>query len=374
MAGDSESKIKVVQLSSAHPSFDTRIFYKICTSLVKAGYQVDLVIQHEKNEVKNGVNIIALPKAEKKSDRVFKIIPRLLLKALKYPRNTVIHFHDPELIPIGIILKLTGKKVIYDVHEDVPKDILGKEWIPQIFRVLISKAMKLLERISLLLFDNIIVVTSEIEKRFKSNKTTLLQNFPIIHTNSDITLGDDITDPTYIFYLGDITIIRGLREVIKALEIVNKKRKVTLILGGKFSPNSLEGVLKNEPGWKYVDFIGWINRKRMEEVASKCSIGIVTFHPVPNHIEAQPNKLFEYMYLGLPVIASNFPLWKEIIQDAGILVNPLDPQEIADSILWFTENPVERKKMGERGRCLVLEKYNWEEEEKKLINLYKELV
>ena len=139
---------QVVQLSSVHPSKDTRIFYKMCKSLVKAGYDVDLIIQHPKDETRDGVNIKALPIANNKTDRIFKIIPQLIKKAFSYPKKTIFQFHDPELIPVGLLLKVFGNKVIYDVHEDVPKDLLTKEWIPKSLRKILSGTIKFIERCS----------------------------------------------------------------------------------------------------------------------------------------------------------------------------------------------------------------------------------
>ena len=104
--------------------------------------------------------------------------------------------------------------------------------------------------------------------------------------------------------------------------------------------------------------------------------GIVTFHPLPNHIDAQPNKMFEYMSAGLPIITSNFPLWKEIVEgnNCGICINPLEPKEIAQAIEYIITHPKEAEQMGQNGKKAVLEKYNWGVEEKKLFEIYKELI
>ncbi len=363
---------KIVQLSSVHQSNDTRIFHKICKSLVAHGFDLDLIIQHPNDEVIDGINMIALPIAENKRDRVFKIIPRLFSKAIKYPRKTIFHLHDPELILVGYILKVLGYKVIYDVHEDVPKSIMTKEWVPIYIRKFIAFVASRFEKLALYLFDNIIVVTESIEQRFISDKTKLIQNFPIL---TDIVSLSKSNQQDSIFYLGDITLVRGLKEVVQAVDILNRSHKVKFILGGRFNPKTLEDDLKLESGWKYTEFVGWVGKEEFMEYAERSYVGVVTFHPIPNHVEAQPNKLFEYMHAGLPVIASNFPLWGEIVEKnkCGLLVNPLDPSEISKAISWIIDNPKEAQKMGENGRRAVLEKYNWANEEKKLIKLYNNL-
>jgi glycosyltransferase involved in cell wall biosynthesis len=93
---------------------------------------------------------------------------------------------------------------------------------------------------------------------------------------------------------------------------------------------------------------------------------------MPNHIDAQPNKMFEYMSAGLPLIASDFPLWREIVEgnDCGVCVDPADPAAIAEAIDRLVENPDLARRMGENGQRAVHERYNWAIEEKKLLALY----
>lgn len=365
---------KIVQLSSVHPSFDTRIFHKICKSLVDNGYSVDLIIQHPKDEVVEGVQIKALPLAERKSDRIKKILPEVLRKCREYPKGTIFHFHDPELIPISFFLKIKGFKVIYDIHEDVPKDIIGKDWIPSVFKKVLSVSVNTLEQFAKRTFDHIIVVTPAIEKRFKSANTTLIQNFPIVR--EELPEIHSRRNKNNAFYAGDITQVRGITEIVEAIGIVSRSSDFRLHLAGKFSPPELGAALKEMDEWKNVQFHGWINREIFQKLAADSIAGLVTFHPIPNHIDAQPNKLFEYMLEGLPVIASDFPLWREIIQEAncGILVDPMNPKQIANALQWLLDHPEEAKIMGKNGRKAVLENYSWANEEKKLLNLYENLM
>lgn len=116
-----------------------------------------------------------------------------------------------------------------------------------------------------------------------------------------------------------------------------------LQMGGTFAPKPLEAEVRALAGWSRVDFHGWVGREDVREILSRVRAGLVLFHPMPNHVRAQPNKLFEYMAAGLPVIASDFPLWREIVEGAGcgLLVDPKDPQAIAEAMQWILDHPEE---------------------------------
>jgi len=123
-----------------------------------------------------------------------------------------------------------------------------------------------------------------------------------------------------------------------------------------------------------MDAQGFVSRKDVAKLMGDSRMGLVLFHPAPNHIAAQPNKLFEYMSAGIPVIASDFPLWRQIVESSncGLLVDPLNPQSIADAICWLIEHPKEAEEMGRCGREAVEREYNWGHEEAKLLSFYRD--
>ena len=108
---------------------------------------------------------------------------------------------------------------------------------------------------------------------------------------------------------------------------------------------------------------------------AKSKAGVVFFYPLPNHIDAQPNKMFEYMSAGLPIITSNFLFWREIVEgnECGLCVDPLNPKAIGEAIQYLIDNPAQAERMGGNGRKAVEGKFNWPVEEEKLLALYKEL-
>ncbi len=149
-----------------------------------------------------------------------------------------------------------------------------------------------------------------------------------------------------------------------------------LAWAGSFVPASFEMRLRSRPGWGMIDYRGKLDRLAVANLLGASRAGLVVFHPAPNHMEAQPNKLFEYMAAGLPVVASDFPLWKSIVSETrcGLLVDPRDPAAIAKAILWILEHPREAEAMGRRGQAAVARTYSWESEAKKLVTFYAKLL
>jgi glycosyltransferase involved in cell wall biosynthesis len=364
--------IIICHLTSVHKRYDTRIFIKECKSLSKY-YEVNLVVADGKgDEIKNGINIYDVGKLDGRLNRMFKTTRMIFKKAVELNCD-IYHLHDPELIPIGLKLKKLGKKVIFDAHEDFPKQLLGKSYLNKSFLKILSKAFGVFEKYACKKFDYIVTATQFIRDKFlKININSInINNFPILSE-----LSNKISQKTRkkeVCYIGDLTLNRGIKEIVKAMEYT---KNITLNLGGSFSEKDIENKVKNLKGWTKVKELGFLNRDGVAKVLANSKAGLVTLYPIINYQDALPVKMFEYMSAGLPVIASNFSLWETIIEgnNCGICVNPLDPKEIAKAIEYIMENPVEAGKMGKNGRKTVEEKYNWTKEENKLLEIYNQLI
>lgn len=363
--------MKVCHITSAHPDKDVRIFYKECTSLVKAGFDVSLVIPNAKSRIENGVNIIGVEsKYSSRKERMTKTVDDVVFTALKVDAE-IYHIHDPELLKKVKHIKKLGKKVIYDAHEDLPRQILSKTWIAKPVRKIISIVTEKYENHIAKKCNAIVAATPFIRDRFlKLNPHTIdVNNYPILdELLSDYNYEGKVENS--ICYVGGITKTRGLIELVKSLGSTDVK----LVLAGSVEQNFQEE-LKKLDSWKSVDYRGFLNRNEIKNLYKNSKIGMVTLHPIINYIDSLPIKMFEYMAAGLPVIASNFPLWKSIVEDnnCGICVNPLNPNEIGNAINKILQEPTLAKEMGLNGKKLVKGKYNWKNEELKLVELYKKL-
>ncbi|MFQ6558119.1 glycosyltransferase family 4 protein [Pseudomonas sp. Lb2C1-1] len=364
--------MKVAHLTSAHPRDDMRIFHKECCSLVAAGYDVSLVVADGKGaETKKNIRIVDVGKASGRLGRVF-YTTRKVFKAALAENAAIYHIHDPELIPCGVKLVKAGKVVIFDSHEDVPSQLLAKPYFNKVVARIVSRLFSFYEQWACKKFNAIVAATPFIEEKFlKINPLSVsVNNFPILSEFSFVDSNPSVRDGKEICYVGGISVIRGIYEIVSSMQFV--KSDVKLLLGGKFSERDVEVKTKSLPGWDRVQDLGWLDRESIANTLARSSAGLVTLHPVINYLDALPVKMFEYMCAGLPVIASDFPLWREIIESSkcGVCVDPLDPSKIAEAIDYIVSNPTIAAEMGANGRAAVLSRYNWGVEEKKLLDLY----
>ena len=365
----------IVHLTSAHPRNDIRIYHKELVSLSKK-FKCSLIVADglgsHVNE--NKINIIDIGKPNSRLDRMKNSPKRILQSALKLDAD-LYHLHDPELLQIAIGLKKAGKIVIFDAHEDLPKQVLSRPYLNKLNAHIIAFIVKYYEKFVCSKLDAIVTATPSIQEKFSkfSKKTVDINNYPLLGELETVeknwsNIGFDIA------YVGGVSKIRGVEEVVKSLEFTHSNVRLNLV--GKFNEKITHENTKHLDGWHKVIEHGQLSRTEVKKILEKSIAGIVTFLPVPNHIDAQPNKMFEYMSAGIPVIGSNYPLWKSIIEgnNCGICVDPEKPQEIAKAIDRLTSDKKLSEEMGKNGIKAVNEKYNWSIEEAKLFKLYEELL
>lgn len=354
---------KVCHVSSAHQSHDIRIFVKECRSLAAVGHEVYFVV-HGKSEELDGVHIVGLGDAPASRRERMISSARTACKTAAELHADVYHLHDPELLPYANKLKRLGAKVVFDSHEDVAGQIMEKDWIPLFLRRLVSRAYHSYESYVVRSLDAVVTATPHIAEQFKNRAKLVVavNNFPVL---DDIVFQErSFTErPRTVCFTGRVSDIRGGLVMLKAMEGVDG----TLAIAGPCETDlslALEG--------SSIEYLGTLPHERVNGIYAGSRAGVILYQPAENHCESQPNKLFEYMAAGLPVIASNFPLWREVVEGSGcgICVPPYDAESAGEAIASLIGDPERAQRMGRRGRKAVEERYNWEREKEALIDLY----
>lgn len=365
---------KICHLTSVHPRYDARIFFKECGSLAGAGYRIYLLVADGKgDELCHGIRIIDMGVPAGRLDRMLKITRKMFDQALDLDCE-VYHLHDPELLPMGRKLRRLNKKVIFDSHEDIPAQIVAKTYLYKPLRWLLAYMYQGYSRHILRDMNAIVAATPHIRERMTglNSNITDIRNYPL-PAEPALEKRKQDKQNLHVCYIGSVSEIRGIKEIVAAMDIVQSG--IRLHLGGLFVDNRLKLEVANMPGWDRIEEHGWLDRQGILQVMDQSFAGLVTLHPAPNYLEALSTKMFEYMSAGIPVIASDFPLWRRIIQEnqCGVCVNPLDPRAIAQAIDYLAEHPVQAREMGERGQKAVRQKYTWQSEKQKLLTLYSKL-
>lgn len=366
------ARARVAHLTSVHPATDVRILRE-CIELRDAGYDVTIVGRHDRDTTVQGVRIRAIAAPANRKERLRVTIPSVLREARKLKAD-IYHFHDPELIFVGMALERLGARVVYDVHEDVPRQVLSKEWLPPATRRPISHAIDAVHRLTANAFSGIVCAWPNIAEHLRHRNMTVVQNYPnrdefAIAPADFIPMRDRANT---VLYCGGLTAARGVREMVQAAEDPLLPADTRLVLGGLFDDPALQAEIADSSRHPRVHYAGYLDRPSYRRLLATARIGVSLCHPTPAYVDTLSTKVFEYLSAGLPVILSDFPRWRAIVDEyeCGIAVDPLDTRAIARAMHDLLADPERAEAMGRRGRRAIEDRCNWSTEAQKLRALY----
>jgi glycosyltransferase involved in cell wall biosynthesis len=285
-------------------------------------------------------------------------------------RPHIVHIFVAELLPLAFVFRWLGAEVIYEVQENLYKKIPLKSynqgWLfERLFRYFDQKARRAFKFIFT-------------EDAYLDEYQNLEKSYAVIHNFASPELLSipfpipDFQHPAF-FYAGVISYERAFDTMLKALAIVKKNYPaVCLRLFGhlRVSEKNLYESLYYQAVKENLIFYGYLPQKEVFGYTKDALAGIALLKPVGDYADSYPTKLFDYMALGLPVITSDLPLLRAVVEpeSCGFCVSPYDAEALAERMIWMIEHPEQVRAMGVEGRRAVLEKYHWEQS--KLIDIY----
>jgi len=378
---------RICIISTVHTAFDNRIFHREARSLRRAGYQVTLIAQHpqRRSEVE-GIQVLGLKPVRRRWQRLLRII-----QALRWARKLradCYHLHDPELLPLGWWLHWAEKKmVIYDVHEHYPDAVLEKQWIPAGMRRVFSGLFDRLERALAREFDGVIAADHTIQERFQPSRHHLITvfNFPRRDFFEGPASGEvepPFRRPQQLIYVGAISGARGLWVMLEMLEILLQQEEldIGLWLIGKFGYPAEEKrfrqrLMDNRQLAERVFSPGIIPYHQVPAYLFRADIGLAPLQPIPKYQKNIPTKLFEYMAAGLPTVGSDLKPIRRYLEasGSGLVAEAAQPRAHAEKVLQLLRSPELQRTLSENGKQAFRQQYNWDREEKKLLDFYQQL-
>lgn len=321
---------KVVHITTVHHPLDPRIYYKQCQSLQKAGYNVTLIAPSS-SDLK-GENTVPVITLKKYKNRFISMVlsPLEAYKKAKQLNADYYHFHDPELLPAAWLLKKRYNTVVYDIHEDYETGIVTRDYLTKPLRVVISKIYKLTEK---LFSKNMKLVLAEKYYKEKYPTGTCILNYPLLNEkliNREWVPGDT---ENKLLYTGNVTTDRGALTHAAPPAI---DENISVYFYGRCPEWLAEQMLEKAGEKRKRLYIEGINRYVPKEeiddsyISEKWLAGLALFPPSEHYKKKELTKFFEYMTAGIPIICSDFRVWKNFIEKyhCGIAVDPYNEEEI----------------------------------------------
>lgn len=370
--------MKVCHITSVHQSTDPRIFQKECISLAEAGYEVTLIAPGTKDRIEKGVRVIAagaMPASRR--ERMIRYSRHVVDVALAQ-KAELYHLHDPELLAHVDRIHKTGAKIIFDAHEDVAEDIEEKPWIPAPLRMPASKVYTNYFKRKVKKLSGLIGVTPHQYQKLETlcPNTAMITNYPILPAIQEKFVrgtGEEIV----LCFTGNMSSLWNLPTVAAAVE---QMEGVTFRICGPEAEPTLSQLKAMSSYGTRIHYLGRLPITQAREEQRAADVGIAVSSYCRNSgwkIGTLGNtKLFEYMAMGLPVICTDFDLWRDIVDRyrCGICVDPTNQKAVAEAIRYLQRNSEERLEMGRNGQRAVWEEFHWGTQVPILLDLYRRVL
>ncbi len=376
------ASIKICVFTTVHRPYDVRVFHREARTLAAQGYNVVLLVHANfQIEKKYGVTLKGISPPRNRFFRLLSIF-RFALKCIK-EKADIYHFHDLELLPLGVFLKWVMKKrVIYDCHENYPEAAYERAWYPDWFKPILAGFIGRVEPALAKHLDVVICVVPDQQERFNAAgcRTLLLRNLPRLEI-FEAAIQKQLPKLDRIIYVGGLTIVRGAKLMVEIMaELQSTHRNTKLLLLGPFNEPHVEHDVK-----KYIEkleltdkieHIQFVPHHDVADYIVQSKIGLIPWQKNEQMLRMVfPNKVFEYMACGIPLVASDLPSLQYILNKSGggKLVKAENAKAHARAIAMLLENVEKCNELGQKGREFVKKEFNWEIEAKILIELYNKL-
>ncbi len=335
-----------------HP-FDQRV-YKEALTLRDAGFTVEILTPHPRTGTREleGLTVRCVSTTGPPGATAL----RLLRSALRGGYDA---FHCHELDPLlyALLLRpLTRRPVVWDCHEwlvPMKRELQGP---------LAARLTALAQAVAAPRVNRIVTVDNRLGRRLaRYAPVTVLPNYPRAADFPEYDPNEG-TVPT-LLYVGSLTEVRGVREMLRGFRRLRRRTAARLEVAGGFTEPSLEAWAREYDRRHGLEVVwhGPVDHRKLAPIIARAGVGLSLLQPLPRYQRAMPTKVFEYLIMGLPVLASQSPIVEALLArgDCGLAVDSTDPDAIARGMEALLTHP-QRAAMGARGAALVRRHYVWE--------------
>ncbi len=365
-------KKTIVHITTVHDWRDPRILEKQCAGAAGAGHDVSLIACEPVGDEYKGVRLVGVKHPGNRLERIVRTGFAAYRKACFFSAD-VYHFHDPEFLPWALLLREKTAKVIYDIHEDYITSVDTKHYLPGAWKQAVKSAGGELEKRLAGCFHTVAAEKYYLE-RFPDAAPVL--NYPVLPEGWQ-NVNAFSPDGMRLLYTGNISEIRG---ALHHAGLVDRVPGVRVTMAGYCRSAEYRKIIGTVSATDRLDVIGVEQYVPFERIGalyqnSQWLAGLALF-PYSRHYRKKIlTKFFEYMMWGLPIVCTDFPVWKALVEkeNIGICVDPADGRAVSDAIAWLAENPEKARAMGLRGKALVAMKFNWDSQLERLLEFYEKI-